>query len=242
VKHFSNSERVKYEGETLATSTRPAFLAKGKIIATERDLMVLRDIGQNGIAPFAYIKAHYWPDQQGRTCRERLTRMERAGWITKEYVSLRRPGELTFSLTRLGAGHFTLPERQRFMIGPLARHEIRQQLDALDARVVLVNQYEAQGFRLLDWKNERELRSYQTSTAGEEIADCQATFVNDSTAQVVELDIEIDGQYYGQMLQKKIGVLAATGRPSIWATSAARADRIRQAVAEYSNISVLVLD
>ncbi len=216
-------------------------VSRAKVV-TDRDLAVLRDIGQNGIATFAYIKAHYWPDQLGRTCRERLSQMEKAGWITKEYFSLRKPGELTFSLTRLGAEHFTRPERLRFMIGPLARHEVRQQLDALDARVALIRQYEALGFRLLDWKNERELRSHQTGTAGEEIADCLASFINDATGQVVELDIEIDGQYYGQMLEKKIRALAVTGRPSVWATSTGRARRIRQAVAGFPNISVLVLE
>ena len=237
MRQSGNTARVKYKGAV--TTGSPASQAK---IATDRDLAVLRDIGQNGIATFAYIKAYYWPDQLGWTCRERLTQMERAGWITKEYISLRKPGELTFSLTQLGAEHFTRPESQRFMIGPLARHEIRQQLDALEARVALTKQYDALGFRLLDWKNERELRSRQTSTAGTEIADCLASFVNDSTGQVVELDIEIDGQYFGKMLEKKIAVLAATGRPSVWATSAGRAGRIRQAVAAFPNISVLVLE
>jgi DNA-binding PadR family transcriptional regulator len=237
VKAPGNTGRVKSK-EAKATGS-PASQAK---IVTDRDRAVLRDIGQNGIATFAYIKAHYWPDQLGRTCRERLSLMEKAGWITKEYVSLRKPGELTFSLTRLGAEHFTRPEQQRFTLGPLARHEIRQQLDALDARVSLVKQYESLGYRLLDWHNERELRSRQTSTAGDEIADCLASFVNEASGQVVELDIEIDGQYFGQMLEKKIAALAATGRPSVWATSAGRARRIRQAVAAFPNITVLVLD
>jgi hypothetical protein len=237
VKAIGNAGRVNYQ-EAKATGSPPC---QAKVV-TDRDRAVLRDIGQNGIATFAYIKAHYWPDQLGRTCRERLSLMEKAGWITKEYVSLRKPGELTFSLTRLGAEHFTRPEQQRFMLGPLARHEVRQQLDALDARVALVRQYETLGFRLLDWQNERELRSRQTSTAGDEIADCLAYFVNDATGQVVELDIEIDGQYFGRMLEKKIAVLAATGRPSVWATSASRAERIRQAVGTFTNISVLILD
>lgn len=234
---IGNTSRVNFDDSKVAGSP----FAQAKVV-TDRDLALLRDIGQNGIATFGYIKAHYWPDQLRRTCRERLSQMEKAGWITKEYFSLRKPGELTFSLTRLGAEHFTRPERQRFMIGPLARYEVRQQLDALDARVALIRQYEALGFRLLDWKNERELRSHQTSTAGEEIADCLASFVNDSTGQVVELDIEIDGQYYGQMLEKKIAALAGTLRPAVWATSAGRARRIRKAVAGFPNIRVLVLE
>jgi hypothetical protein len=36
------------------------------------------------------------------------------------------------------------------MLGPLARHEVRQQLDSLDARVALVREYESLGYRLLD--------------------------------------------------------------------------------------------
>ena len=109
------------------------------------------------------------------------------------------------------------------------------------------------------WTNEHGLRSaqrkeqisqgkaYKTTRLNfEDIADAQIEIAEaDGQLSTVPTDIEVDGQYFGQMLKDKIANYARLGRPTIWVTrGAGRAARIEQEIAEAhaDNIQILVLD
>lgn len=61
---------------------------------------------------------------------------------------------------------------------------------------------------------------------------------------VQQIEIEIDGQYYGQMLKGKIATLVKSNRPTLWVTTLDRAVRIENEIkqAGASNIQILVVD
>lgn len=58
---------------------------------------------------------------------------------------------------------------------------------------------------------------------------------------IQEIDIEIDGQYYGKMLQEKAASLGCSSRPVIWACSSGRVATVTRAVQGYPNITVMEL-
>ena len=103
-----------------------------------------------------------------------------------------------------------------------------------------------------DWRGEREIRSafrhaQNVATAGGlpaprwEIADAQAVWT-DAAGQPHVLDVEIDGQYYGQMLQKKLARFGRSGRPTLWiCDSARRAANVTRAAAAWPTIRVLLV-
>ncbi len=131
--------------------------------------------------------------------------------------------------------------------------EMRQQLDAQDARSALEKYLSRLGQRLLDWQSEREIRSEalslraliikergyeltQEELAGlPELPDARATIEPAPGDETYRVDIEIDGAYYNRMLKRKInGFLdnhCQTGRSLVWVTTTRRrAKRIRQEI------------
>lgn len=262
---------------------------------TERDLRLMRWIGTNGIASFKQLHNVFWTTAKERTCQERLIQLEKAGWIERHYVhTSRKRGEQVYTLTRQGANqHFEAATRRRLMVGLPARAELKQQLTAQDTRIALERTLAAKGKRVVDWMNERELRSeaaYSKRKAGSrtwgslaEVADARI-FISGITGSAVtneglkpphgetrgrtgnspnnsnsllpvnsqdsadeaiqSVDIEIDGQYYGQMLRNKISTLARRNQPTIWVTKTGRVGRIESEIrqAGATNIGVMVVD
>lgn len=220
-------------------------------VATERDMELMRRIGQSGLDSFENIKANFWADAKERTARERLLQLEKAGWIEAKYVDARKPGELIFTLTTRGEKLFTRPERDRFMTA--RPQEYNQQLLAQDSRTRLERQLAEQGARLLDWKNEHELKSaasknYRRSAAsgasseqGAEVADAQAIILN-GDGQTITLDIEIDGAYFGKQLAKKVSSLSSSGQPALWVTTPGRTRTITQALQPHPQIEMMVIE
>ena len=47
-------------------------------VATERDMQLMRRIGQSGLDSFENIKANFWSDAKERTARERLLQLEKS--------------------------------------------------------------------------------------------------------------------------------------------------------------------
>jgi len=138
----------------------------------ERDLLLFKFIGTNGIASVHQL--HRLFNQLARakvinatatvkftTCRARLAQLEAAGFLQRYRIDTRVRGELTFVITPKAAAEFTSQERKRFIVGLPAPHELYQQLIAADTRLMLEEQYAAEGFTLLNWKHERELRREQ---------------------------------------------------------------------------------
>lgn len=79
---------------------------------------------------------------------------------------------------------------------------------------------------------------------------CPAPFcrLNTSTtaqiAGIERIDIEIDGQYYGQMLKTKVSKIASGNQPTLWVTTSQRAERIKSEIDKTGalNIWMLVVD
>ncbi len=138
----------------------PEHLSKAKTV-TDRDRRLLHWIGTNGVASFKQLHTVFWPTANERTCRERLVQLEKAGWIERHYVhTSRKRGEQVYTLTRRCATeHFEAATRKRLMIGLPATSELKQQLTAQDTRIVLDRMLAAQGKQVVNWLNERELRS-----------------------------------------------------------------------------------
>lgn len=240
---------------------------KAKIL-TERDRQILQFVGQGGIARLDQLKRRHWPTAQEQTARDRLLQLEKAGWLQSHFCHQARKHNngLVFTLTNKGAAHFTSAERKRFTIGLPTHGELVQQLVGQDTRIALEIRLAAQGRRLVQWRSERELRSefygdqarynrqrgraWNASASRstgrpkdvDDLYDAQAVIAGQD-GQESQLGIEIDGQYYGKMLDKKLASFTARpDQPLIWATtSPLRARRIEQALAAYSHIEVLLI-
>lgn len=241
----SNGNKKGWNSSALKGQRAPK--AQG-VTLTERDRQLLRFVGENGLASFDQLSRKFWHNALPRTCRERLYRLERCGWLEARRVDQRRPAELVFVLTHLGANRFSALERKQLMVGLPASHEICQQLLAQEARLFLEAKLRTEGGRLLSWQNEHVLRSeahqrnkpngsnFGGAWAG--IADAVA-LVSDRQGRSGKVLIECDGAYFGRMLQAKLQALAECGYPALWVTE--RAGRIRQELANLnaSNITVV---
>lgn len=216
----------------------------------------MRLLGTDGVASFKVIHEKFWPGAMERTCRERLTQLEKAGWIESHFVDSRNLKDvLVFTLTGTGAReHFNLFERKFMIKGLPSAGEIYQQLMAQQARFRLQKRLKERGLELAGWLNERQLRSQARlqrkpgtrawgSLGG--IADAQAVILNPATGEIVNHNIEVDGAYYGKMLRNKIAGIARGGIYTIWVTTPNRASRISDEINRSkadSLIEVLIIE
>lgn len=219
-------------------------------IATDRDLEIMRLLGTDGVAGLTTIHNRFWPDAQPQTARDRLLQLEKAGWLEQHYIDPPSTGRgklksnvrdcLVYNLTDRGAkAHFGPVERKSMITKLPAPNEIYQQLMAQQARFRLENRLKEDGLALTGWHNERQLRSQTRlqqrpgvrawkNRAG--VADAQASIFNPATGETVGQLVEVDGQYYGQMLKQKIAAIARAGKSTLWITTPDRANRIMSEV------------
>lgn len=248
-----------------------AGYTKAKVV-TERDQELMRFIGQGGVATLDQLHRRHWPKAQLQTARDRLSQLEKAGWIKAQPVSAGGHGnEIAFTLTRKGAALFPKSEAERFYIGLPSVSELKQQLKAQDARIQFEKYLTQRGEKLIYWKSEREIRSefyrelfaynkkhgyahnkrHWDRPSVDDIADAQAT-VMDSHGNERTINIEIDGQYYGKMLDKKIEAFAKYGggyssgaagsnHQSMWVTTPSRAERVREALSAHNTGHILLM-
>lgn len=216
---------------------------------TARDEAIFRWIGGAGIASFDQLWRRYWPGRSEQTAMNRLRRLTKAGFLEMHMCDARRPGERVFTLAegchwQVGSAH-----RAALHTGLPSPSEIRQQLLAQDAYLILEAQLHEQGGKLLEWRSERQLRAKllrarhrarqdSESLAAMSIPDAQVDILS-TTGERQTLYIEIDGAYYGKMLWQKAKYLAEPGHAVIWVCTQARADYVQQAVSAYPNISIL---
>lgn len=248
-----------------------AGYTKAKVV-TERDQELMRFIGQGGVATLDQLHRRHWPNALVQTARDRLSQLEKAGWIKSQAVNVgSRGNEIAFTITKKGAALFPKSEAERFYIGLPSQGELKQQITGQDTRIQLEKQLAERGEKLLYWKNEREIRSefYREQAAYnkkygyahnkqhwnrpsvDDIADAQAVVI-DGEGNERTLNIEIDGQYYGKMLDKKIEAFAKYGGAgsssgkdqNIWVTTPSRADRVRQALGAHNHghIAMIVIN
>jgi hypothetical protein len=237
---------------------------------TERDKQIFRLIGQGQVASFDLLWWRFWRDTatgeiaKKATSRYRLEQLVTSGYLEATYSNARRAKELIYCLTRSGARLLTPLEQSRLVLGFPGRSEMRQQLDAQDARYQLEGELVARGERLLDWKGERELRSQarreqmrQEAESGSnrsieelpglpDLPDARILIEGSAAESYTRysLDIEIDGEYYGQMLKSKVAALyqgsQQSGREVVWVTATSgRAARLNQEIARAGAIGHL---
>jgi hypothetical protein len=200
---------------------------------------ILEFVGTDGLASLENLHHKFWPYVGVQSCRRFLSLLEREGWVDRHFIHVYKPGQLVFSLTAKGASdNFSQAARKNLMIGLPANQEEKQ--------------FASEGKRIISWQNERQLRretirkiksGQSTLHALNEIADARMT-VSDETGRVFSQEIEIDGEYYGQMLKTKLETYGRKGLPLLWVTTQNRAVRIRKemTMANITNISLLVLE
>lgn len=217
--------------------------------ATERDLEIMLMAGMDGLASFRTIKKEYFELASDKTARARLTQLEKAGWIQSGRTDARQRGELVFFLTDEGRKFFTPAERQSFM--QARPSEYKQQLMLQEARLRLKQQVEYDGGKLLSWKNEHQIKSEwskaemagQQYGAVDELPDAEA-IIELGDGSTYQIGIEADGSYYGKRLSSKCERFGAGGEnyPVIWVAAANRATKISNAIAGYSNQTLMVIN
>jgi hypothetical protein len=216
---------------------------------TERDHQILYWTGHAGIASLAQLARHFWSGKQESTAGTRLTQLVKAGYLDAEFCRTDVPWEPVYSLTRKGWLLFKPPMRDRLHIGLPAHAARKQQLLSQEAHLWLGTTAEAAGGCLTDWRTEHELRAAwyrkherfaHNLLPDEEIPDAQAVIVAPDGARR-EIDIEIDGQYFGASLWGKAARIGRQSRPTLWICSAPRADYLRGVLHDYPNIRVVVL-
>jgi Replication-relaxation len=209
---------------------------------TERDKAVLRWIGANGVATTAQLTAKFWSNSNETNCLNRLRMMIKAGWLSSHYVDFDRQlrGLRVFCLTRAGAKqHFSAAEIATMMIGLPPRSTLKQQILAQQARLEIEKQLALQGYTLIEWQNESNLRSKfcnkkpfsqfnSLNTAN--ITDAQIV-VKDKKGNFNSLQIEIDGSYSRAMIARKLDEHCANGISIIWVTySESRTKHLKQQI------------
>jgi hypothetical protein len=251
-----NRARQHQENEAQAREVKRR-VGKAQLL-TDRDMAIIRRIAKGGVMSLEQARQVFWRKEDGSlaartTAQTRLGQLVGAGYLRTDYTHARRPGEQVYSLTRQGANLLTPLERARAAIGLPGQNEIRQQLDAQNVRINIERDLAGRGAQLLDWKTEHDLRSEQTREIKKlvkhqgrklsqaeldqlpDIADAQAV-IEDTSGQIYGLNVEIDGQYFGQMLKNKIGDMhrlsQQTGLPVVWATTGSpnRAARLNREI------------
>ena len=219
---------------------------------TARDLAILRWVGRGGIAAESQLSNRFWPGCRATTAHDRLRQLVKTDYLARHICDARRPGEVVYTLTPPGRRLFPPAEQRTLQAGLPTASAIRQQLVAQDAYLYLEQEAHAQGGHLVAWQGEAALRSafYRAAHAGKRQARAaRMTAIPDAQVQIAgadgrmwTCDVEIDGQYHGQMLRQKLDRCGTGGRPTLWiCTAPRRAAHIRQAAACYPNIRVIAL-
>jgi DNA-binding PadR family transcriptional regulator len=220
---------------------------------TERDLAILRWLGIGGIASLEQLAARFWQSSnQMTTAKAQLARLEGAGLLQSAWCHKRGRPELVYTLTARGVKELPPIVQDRVRPGWPPSGEIVQQLLANDTQALIERELQMEGARIIEWRTARELRAeYGKEVARanyegrnlpkKEIADAEIVVqARDGSKTIV--DIEIDGQYFGQMLEGKMkGFGKQKSRRVWWVCTAARENIIRAAALPYRNIRVLIL-
>jgi hypothetical protein len=221
---------------------------KATFTIMERDLEVLKFIGKGGLASISQIHAKFWSDTKEKTCLDRLEKISKAGYLKCQLSTHLNPeGERVYLLEPASFKLFSRAIQDRFFKN-IHTSEIKQQLLAQDALLKLEKEWAEQGKVIVNWKHERELKSELShqqhkgiDTSEVEVADAQATVRDDSTGEIYQVDIEVDGEYYGKMLKSKIDRFAASNKPTIWVTTPNRAAMITSRIINHPNINLMVI-
>lgn len=210
---------------------------------TERDLKVLEWIGCCGGDELRHISARYWPLCKPHTADVRLMKL-----VTEGYLSVtrdRRDVTRTFFLTEKAAKSLPGVSRLHLQIG-VGPDVTRAQSRMLPMAISTIEaNARAQGGELIYWRTEREVRAalLRRKVDNEELsmADGQAV-IRGADGRFHELNVEIDGEYYGKMLTEKLEKLTEHRQATLWCCTRARAAYLRKRLAGCAYAELLVLE
>jgi hypothetical protein len=242
-----------------------------KLNLTPRDYALLRRVGQVHVASLDQLHFLFWSQPEIaslKTSRNRLSQLVGEGYLECAYTNARKKTEKIYALT-YKALQVVSPAEQAHMEAGLPRtNEMREALDAGEARIILELELKRRSEKLLSWKSEHEIRSEAFSeraikehelgrrfneeelAALPELPDARLYIQSADGTYIYQLDLEIDGAYYNQMLKRKVAGLhansLATGRKVIWVTAThRRGQRIQkeiQLTGADKTIEVMVLE
>lgn len=202
---------------------------------------VLQWIGEVGIATRRQLITRFWQNAQARTAYAHLYWFIQHGYLISraDQTVLKQPA-MIYALTPQAATALLLAPPY-IQVGWPSHAEYNHQVLGQQTRLVLEAELAATGGSIRQWRSERYLRHIHPPSEGHLIADAEID-IQQPVEGVIELVmIEIDGEYYGAMLQEKVEKYGAYAQPVIWSCLAHRAARIQQAVAPYPHIRVLPL-
>jgi hypothetical protein len=202
---------------------------------------VLHWIGQGGVASREQVRRRFWPDVRPSSAYRHLHRLVQGGYLLTQPWHLARQQTIIYALTQQSARTIgaTAPG---IYIGWPSQREMAHLILGQEVRLLLDQQLRREGGALVGWRSERSLRGQaHTRHNAADIPDAEATFYRAPGGTVETVEIEIDGQYYGQMLARKAARYGTHSRPILWATRPARAALVGAAIRPYPNITLIVL-
>jgi DNA-binding PadR family transcriptional regulator len=196
----------------------------------ERDLEVLKFIGKGGIASLSQIHTRFWSGAKESTCYQRLHVLKKAGLVRSE-MATDHLGKDTLVLLLQPAAYnlFGRAIQDRFFTNITGKSIENWTTEREIKRELAKKQYQNKG------------KSKSVKTSQVEVADAQALIRDDISGELYEVEVELDGFYYGKMLQGKIDRFAASKKPTIWVTTPDRAEMIASKISNHSNITLFVV-
>jgi hypothetical protein len=206
-----------------------------------RNQVILRWIGEGGVATRQQLTRRYWSDARPRTAYRQLQRLVSSGYLLMRPWHIATRQEVIYALTPEGGWVLNAGAPHLYIDWP-SHGEIDHLIRGQEVRSLLEQRLAARGGTLIQWRSERLLRHLQPpSTQPGDIPDAQMIVRPTQNGPIETVDIEIDGKYYGQMLAGKAAQYGDYTRPVLWVCEPHRAPLVGTAIQSYPNIELLVL-
>lgn len=210
----------------------------------DRTRTILRWIGDGGLASRSQLACRFWPvARYPQAAYQYLYRLVQAGYLLFDHQTIL--GQIRDLYVLTAAASAALQIAPPFIrVGWPHPQDFAHLLLGQEVRIHLEHQlaHANQGGTIRAWRTDYLLRHlYPPTQTQDAIADIQAEIQRTATSAPELLHIEIDGAYYGALLAKKAAAYGAQATPVLWACLPRRAARVRQAIAPYPNIELLIL-
>ncbi len=138
--------------------------SNNRVNLTSRDYAILRWVGQMHAASFHQLHFLFWLQSQIesvalKTAHNRLSRLVSTGYLECTYTNGRKRAEKVYALTPKALTLFAPAEQAHMEAGLPRSNQMREALDAGEARIILELTLAHRGEKLLSWKSEHEIRS-----------------------------------------------------------------------------------
>jgi hypothetical protein len=210
-----------------------------------RTRLILRWIGDGGLASRGQLTRRFWPcARDPRAAYQYLHDLVNRGLLLTAWQTVLGRVHDLYVVT--GPGSAALNVHPPFVrTGWPHPREYAHLLLGQEVRLYLEQQLACagQGGQILAWRTDYLLRHLlPPAQTPEEIADVQVELRRETASPVEVLHVEVDGGYYGTLLEAKAAAYGTQPGPVLWACLPQRVARIRKAVAAYPNIDVLTLE